>query len=435
MQSQVENSGDLERRIRIAIPRAKIESEVESRLKRIAKTVKLHGFRPGKVPMKLVAQQYGGQVRQEVISEAGSEQINNTLREQQIRIAGQPRIEPVSEGVSADQLEFNAVFEVYPDVVVGNLAERTIERPLVQVTEQDVDNTIETLRKQRATFAPVTRPAQLGDQVDIDYLGKIGGEPFAGGESKGFVVVLGQGRTLKDFDDGILGMQPGESKSFDMTFPENYQGKEVAGKTATFEVKLNQVMEPQLPEVGADFAKNLGIEDGDVTKMRAEVRSNIEREVEKRIENKVREQVMQGLSEATPITLPKALVLAEIERLAQQMRQEMQAHGIQGADAPMPNEFFEEKAKSRVSLGLILAEIIKTNGLKADPAQVRKLVESYAESYEHPEQVIAWYYENPARLTEVENLALEQNVVSWAMNQMKVEDKPLSFDELMGRTK
>lgn len=435
MQAQVETSGQLERRIRIVIPRAQIESEVENRLKRIARTVKLHGFRPGKVPMKLVAQQYGGQVRQEVISEAGSQRINDALRDQEIRIAGNPRIEPVSDATSTEQLEFNAVFEVYPDVVIGNLAEQTIERPVVQVSEQDVDYTIEVLRKQRATFSPVERAAQAGDQVDIDYLGKIAGEGFPGNEAKGFIVTLGQGRTLAEFDNAIVGMQLGESKFFDVTFPADYQGKEVAGKTATFEVKLNKVLAPQLPEVGAEFAQSLGIEDGDVAKMRAEVRHNIEREVEKRIENMVKERVMQALITATPLTVPRALIDAEIERLGQQLRQDMQARGIQEANVPFPREFFEEKAQRRVALGLILAEIVKTNHLKAEPDLVRKQVEAYAESYEQPEQVVAWYYENPTRLAEVESLALEQNVVSWVLKQVKVADKATPFDELMGSHK
>jgi len=435
MQTQVETASQLERSIRIVIPRAQIDSEVETRLKRLARTVKLHGFRPGKVPMKLVAQQYGGQVRQEVISEAGSQRINDALRDQEIKIAGYPRIEPVSDATSTEQLEFNAVFEVYPNVVIGNLAEQKIERPVVQVTDQDVDNTIEVLRKQRATYSPVERAAEVGDQVDIDYLGKIAGVDFPGNEAKGFVVTLGQGRTLAEFDAAITGMRIGESKSFDVSFPADYQGKEVAGKTATFTAQLNKVLAPQLPEVGVEFAQSLGIADGDVLKMRAEVRQNIEREVEKRIENMVKERVMQALVTATPLTVPRALLEDEIERLGQQMRQDMQARGIQAPNVPLPREFFVEKAQRRVSLGLILAEIVKVNNLKAEPEQVRKQVEAHAESYEQPDQVVAWYYENPTRLAEVESLAMEQNVVSWVLKQVKVEDKSTPFDELMGSHK
>ena len=435
MQGQVETTGQLERRIRIAIPRVQIETEVENRLKRIARTVKLHGFRPGKVPMKIVAQQYGGQVRQEVISEAGNQRISETLRDQQIRIAGYPRIEPTADASSVDELEFTAIFEVYPDVVLGNLGEIKVERPVVQVSEQDVDNTVEILRQQRATYSPVERAAQTDDQVKIDYVGKIAGEAFIGNEAKGYTVTLGKGQTLAEFDQGIVGMQPGESKSFDVNFPADYQGKEVAGKTATFEVKLNQVLAPKLPEIDADFAKALGVADGEVAKMRAEVRANIEREVEKRIENKLKEQIMQALLTSTPLTVPRALIEGESERLAQQMRQDMQARGLQGADISLPPTFFTAQAERRVSLGLILAEVVKANDLKADPEQVRKQVDAHAATYEQPEQVVAWYYENPTRLAEVESLALEQNVVSWAMKQVQVEDKPTPFDTLMGISK
>lgn len=435
MQEQVQAGGQLERRIRIVIPRAQIEAEVETRLKRMARNVKLHGFRPGKVPMRIVAQQYGGQVRQEVISEAGSQRINETVRDQQIRMAGYPRIEPVANAESSEQLEFTAIFEVYPDIVVGKLADVKIERPVVQVSAQDVENTLDVLRQQRATFVAVERPAKIGDQVEIDYQGKIAGESFTGNAAKAFTVILGKGQTLKDFDDAIISMQVGEIKSFEVTFPADYQGKEVAGKTATFEVTLNKVSEPKLPELGADFARSLGVEDGDLSKMRAEVRANIEREVEKRTEIQVKEQVMQALMATTPVSAPRALVDAEIERLMQQAHQEMQARGIPGGSQQLPQHLFEAQAQRRVSLGLILAEVVKVNDLKADPEQVRKEVESAAESYEHPEQVVAWYYENPTRLADVESLVLEQNVVSWVLKQVQVEDKTTPFDVLMGSRK
>ena len=435
MQAQVESIGQLERRIRISIPLAQIEAEVANRLKRIARSAKIHGFRPGKVPMKIVAQQYGGQVRQEVISEAGSQRISDTLREQQIKIAGLPRIEAAADAASSEQLEFTATFEVYPEVVVGSIASAKIERPTVQVTESDVDSTIDILRKQRATFALVERAAQSGDQVDIDYTGTVDGQPFAGNEAKGYVVTLGEGRTLADFDRPIEGMQAGESKTFDMTFPADYHGKEVAGKTAKFEVKVNRVLAPQLPEIGPELAQSLGVTDGDVAKMRAEVRTNIEREIEKRVDNKVKEQVMQALIAATPLSVPRALIDAELERLIQRARQDLQGRGIAADDMPLPRDLFEAQAQRRVTLGLILAEVVKANDLRAQPEQVRKQVEVYAESYEKPEQVVAWYYENPTQLAEVESLVLEQNVVSWALKQAQVEDKATPFDELMGINK
>jgi trigger factor len=433
MSAQVESIGQLERRIRISIPLAQIEAEVANRLKRIARSAKIHGFRPGKVPMKIVAQQYGGQVRQEVISEAGSQRISDTLREQQIKIAGLPRIEAAADAAaSSEQLEFTATFEIYPEVIVGSIASAKIERPTVQVTEIDVDSTIDILRKQHATFVPVERAAQSGDQVDIDYTGTIDGQPFAGNEAKGYVVTLGEGRTLADFDRPIEGMQAGESKTFDMTFPADYHGKEVVGKTATFAVKVNRVLAPQLPEIGPELAQALGVADGDVAKMRAEVRTNIEREIENRVDNKVKEQVMQALIAATPLSVPRALIDAELERLIQRARQDLQGRGIAADDMPLPADLFEAQAQRRVTLGLILAEVVKANDLRAQPEQVRKQVEVYAESYEKPEQVVAWYYENPTRLEEVESLVLEQNVVSWVLKQAQVADKATPFDELMG---
>lgn len=435
MQAQVETIGQLERRIRISVPLAQIDAEIENRLKRIARTAKIHGFRPGKVPMKLVAQQYGGQVRQEVISEVGSRGISDALFDQKIKIAGMPRFEAAADATNGEQVEFTATFEVYPEVVVGSIASAKIERPSVQVSEADVDKTIEILRKQRATFEPTDAAAKSGDQVDIDYTGTIDGEPFAGGATQGYVVTLGEGRTLADFDRPLEGMKAREEKTFDLTFPADYHGKEVAGKTAQFKVKVNRVLASRLPEIGPDLARELGVEDGDVSKMRTEVRANIEREVGKRIENKVKEQVMQVLTDATPLSVPRALIDGEIERLEQRARQDMAVRGIKADNMPIPADMFEAQAQRRVSLGLILAEVVKTHELKAQPEQVRKLVDEYAESYEKPEQVVAWYYENPTRLAEVESLVLEQNVVSWALNQAQVEDKPIAFDDLMGITK
>lgn len=435
MQAQVENIGQLERRIRISVPRAQIDAEIENRLKRIARTAKIHGFRPGKVPMKLVAQQYGGQVRQEVISEAGSRGISEALYEQKIKIAGMPRFETAADAANGEQLEFTATFEVYPEIVVGSIASAKIERPTVQVSDADVDKTIDILRKQRATFEPAERAAQQGDQVDIDYSGTIDGQPFAGGATQGYIVTLGEGRTLADFDRPLEGMKAGEDKTFGLTFPADYHGKEVAGKTAQFQVKVNRVLAAHLPDIGPELAKSLGVEDGDVSKMRAEVRANIEREVSKRVENKVKEQVMQALIEATPLSVPRSLIDAEVERLQQRARQDMEVRGIKADNMPMPADLFEAQAQRRVTLGLILAEVVKAHDLKAQAEQVRKLVDEYAESYEKPEQVVAWYYENPTRLAEVESMVLEQNVVSWALNQAQVEDKPTVFDDLMGINK
>jgi trigger factor len=434
MQATVENISQLERRIRISVPRTQIETEVESRLKRLARTAKVHGFRPGKVPLKIVAQQYGGQVRQEVIGETMQRSIADAMQAQQLRVAGYPRLESVSDETSGEALEFSATFEVYPEVKLGDLSGAAIERPQVSVTEGDVDKTVEILRKQRATFEPVERAAQVGDRVEIDYQGTIDGKPFAGGDAKGYILTLGEGRTLKDFEGAIPGMKPGETKSTQVNFPADYHGKEVAGKTATFELRLNRVLEPRLPEIGADFAKALGVEDGDVAKMRAEIRGNLEREVTKRIEARLKEQVMQALLDATPIELPHALVEIEAERLRQHAREDLIRRGVK-ADMPIPADMFTESAQRRVKLGLILAELVKAHQLQATPEQVKAVVEDFAESYEHPEQIVSWYYQEPGRLAEAESLALEQNVVNWTLGVAKVTDKSITFDELMGIAK
>jgi len=429
MQATVENIGSLTRRIRITVPRTEIDSEVESRLKRLAKTVKVHGFRPGKVPLKIVAQQYGGEVRREVIGETMERSIAEALREQQLRVAGYPRLETVSEG-GGDTLEFSATFEVYPEVKLGDLAGVTVERPQVEVTEADVNKTIEILRKQRITYVPVERPAQAGDRVELDYRGTIDGQAFAGGEGKDYALILGDGRTLKDFEEAIIGMKAGETKSVQVTFPEDYHGREVAGKTATFEISVKRVLEPKLPEVDAEFARSLGVEDGDLAKMRAEIRANVEREAKKRIETRIKEQVMQALLDTTPVELPQALVQIESERLQSHAREDLRRRGVK--EVNLPPEMFREAAEKRVKLGLILAELVKAHGLHATPEQVKAVVEDFAQAYEHPEEIVRWYYADPNRLAEAESLALEQNVVNWVLGVAKVNDKPITFDELMG---
>jgi len=435
MQATVENISQLERRIRISVPRTQIDSEVESRLKRLARTAKVHGFRPGKVPLKIVAQQYGGQVRQEVIGDTMQRSISDAMREQQLRVAGYPRLETVSDEKAGEALEFTATFEIYPEVKIGDLSQASIEKPQVAVSEEDVDKTLEILRKQRATFEPADRSAQNGDRVEIDYHGTVDGKDFAGGDAKGYVLTLGEGKTLADFEGNIPGMKAGDSKSVQVNFPADYHGKDVAGKTATFEIKLNRVSEPKLPEIGPEFAKALGVEDGDIAKMRAEVRGNLEREVKKRVENRLKEQVMQVLLDSTPIELPNSLVEIEAERLQQRAREDLAMRGIKADDMPIPADMFAESAQRRVKLGLILAEVVKANALHASAEQVRAVVEDFAESYEHPDQIVSWYYQEPSRLAEVESLAVEQNVVNWIMGVAKVMDKSITFDELMGIAK
>lgn len=430
MQANLENLGQLQRRLNLALPLQQIESEVENRLKRLARTVKVHGFRPGKVPIKIVVQQYGSQVRQEVLGDALQKSFGEAVQEQKLRVAGYPRFE-AKTGENAE-FEFSATFEVYPDVNVGDLSGQSIERPVIKVSPPDVDKTIEILRKQRVQFQPVDRAAMSGDQVSVDYNGKLSGVEFAGGQAKNHTLVLGEGRVLKDFEDAIIGMRVGESKTFELTFPDDYHGKEMAGKTVSFTLVLNTVAEPLLPEINAEFAQSLGVADGSVDKMRNEVTGNLEREVAKRVQAKVKDQVMQALLDTTKLEVPKALVDVEAERLMEQARNDLETRGMNKMDVPLPADIFEQQARRRVSLGLILAELVRSHQLTAKPEQVRALVDQQAQSYEHPDQVVKWYYEQPQRLQEVESIALEDNVVAWVLEHAKVTDKPVSFDELMG---
>jgi trigger factor len=432
MQANLENLGQLERRLSVALPLEQIETEVESRLKRLARTVKVHGFRPGKVPLKVVAQQYGSNVREEVMGDALQKSFTDAVRQQNLRVAGYPRFEVKPTAPNAGQFEFSAIFEVYPEVQVGDLSKAAVERPTVQVGDAEVDKTLGILRKQHASFETVERGAAADDRISIDYLGTLGGVEFQGGSARGYSMVLGDGRMLQGFEEQVTGMKAGESRTFELTFPEDYHGSELAGKTATFEVTLNEVAEPRLPEADAEFARSLGIEDGDVASMRAEIKANLEREVKKRVQAKVRDQVMQALLANVQIDVPKALIAVELDNMQQQARADLQARGVNAANIPLDTAMFEPQAKRRVALGLILGELVRAHGLTAKPEQVRAMVDEHAQSYEHPHEVLNWYYGNPERLREVESLALEDNVVQWVLAQVKVEDKPTAFDELMG---
>lgn len=427
MQTNVENVSQLERRLNLALPAQQIESEVESRLKRLAKTVKMDGFRPGKVPFKVVVQQYGMRVREEVVGDALNQGFTQAVREQNLKVAGYPRFES-----GAQQFEFTATFEVYPEVAVGDISGKTVERPVIQVGDAEVDKTLEILRKQRVQYQTASRKAKKEDRVTIDYRGTIDGQPFQGGEAQGYSLVLGEGSLLKDFEKQITGMSTGESKTFELSFPADYHGKDVAGKNAVFELKVNEVAKPVLPEVDTEFAKSLGIEDGNLERMRGDIKANLEREVARRVKAKLKDQVMQALLDATQIEVPKALIGAEAEKLMQQAGQEMAANGVNLQNMQLPADMFQDQAKRRVTLGLILAELIRTQSLAAKPDQVRAAVEEFAQSYEHPAEVVKWYYERAERLREVESLVMEDNVVAWALDRAKVEDKPTAFDELMG---
>jgi trigger factor len=432
MEATTAQANELERRIDLAIAIADVEKEMEQRLKRMGKNMKMPGFRPGKVPFSMVRQQYGDQARHEVLSEELDRVFGETVTEKKMRVAGYPRIEP-KNSESTTHLEFSAIFEVYPEFALGDLSTAEVERPVLEVGAAEIDKTLDILRKQRVTYADADRAAAKEDRVTIDFLGKKDGVPFQGGEAKDYPFVLGQGMMLPDFENAVEGSKAGDAKTFDMTFPADYFAKDLAGQTVQFEITVKQVQAPVLPEIDGEFAKGMGIADGDVAKMKAEIEANLKREVKRRIEAKLKDQVMEALLKANPINVPNALVEMEVQRLMQAARQDMEHRGMKNADFPIQPEWFADQAKRRVSLGLILAEVVKTEKLQATPEQVRAMVEETAASYEQPEEVVRWYYAQPQRLQEVEGVAIENNVVEWVQSKAKVTDKAAVFDELMGQ--
>ncbi|HET9735681.1 MAG TPA: trigger factor [Burkholderiales bacterium] len=432
MAVNVETLGTLERRLQMSVPVESIEREVDERLKKLARNAKLPGFRPGKVPMKLVAQTYGSQVRNEVLGDAVQKSFTDAVRQANLKVAGYPRIEPRKDAAAAGALEFSATFEVYPEFKVGELADASIERPQVSVDDAAVDKTIEILRKQRRTYATVERAAQDDDRLTVDFEGTIGGEPFAGGKAAGFAFVLAEGRMLPEFETAARGMRAGECRTFELTFPADYHGKDVAGKQATFTLTLKQVDEPRLPALDAAFAKALGVADGDLGRMREEVKQNVEREVKKRTEARVKNQALDALLAATPLELPKSLVAEETRALVERAAADLQSRGVKLEKVPLDPQAFEAAARRRVALGLIIAELARAEKLQPKPAEVRALIEQEAASYESPAEVVKWFYMQPQRLSEMESLALESNVVNWVLAKAKAVDKPVPFDELMG---
>jgi len=435
MQQAVQNtSSPLERHLTVSVPVAQLEAEIETRLKKLARTVKMQGFRPGHVPLKMVKSAYGPQVHQEVLSESVQRAFADALKDQNYRIAGYPRFQPVQSGEGASAVEYTATFEVYPEVTIGDISSRKVERPTTQVAEKDVESTLQTLRKQRAKYERVERAAAAADLVNIDFEGLIAGQPFAGNKAENFTVVLGEARMLPDFEAALEGMREGESRTFPITFPQDY-AEAVKGKTADFTVKVNQVAEPRLPPLDSELAKALGVEDGDVERLKREVRQNIEKEVAKRTKQSVKEQIMDGLYGSADFEVPRALLDSEIGRMQQQAVEDLKQRGMTTQNLSLPPDLFTERATRRLKLSILVTELVKRNELQPKPEQVRRAIEEHSESFEQPEQLVRWYYADPARLAEVEALVMEDNVVEWAMGKMKVEDKPTDFDELMGTRK
>jgi trigger factor len=434
MQTTLENLGDLTRRLNVAVPLAGVESEVKKRLARLAKTVKVPGFRPGHVPMKMIAQQYGPQVRSDVISDAVRSSFDEAVRSQNIRVAGYPRIEPRSGGEAPanDAIEFSAVFEVYPDVATPDVSALSIERPEVEVMAADVDRTLEVLRKQRAAWHDAGRPAAQGDRVVVDFTGTIDGVEFPGGQAKDFTVELGEGRMLPEFETALTGAVAGGRVEFPLTFPADYHGKDVAGKTAQFAVDVRAVRAPELPPLDDDFAKAFGIASGRLEDLRAEVAANLGLELKRKLDSVLKDQVFAGLRSLAAFPLPRSLVDIEAQGMLERMAQDLRQQGMKPEDIQLKPELFRTQAENRVALGLVVGELVRVQNLAAKPDQVKALVRETAQTYEQPDAVVRWHYEKPERLADFEAIALERNVVDWVLARAKVVSQPTSFEALMG---
>ena len=420
-------SNPLERRIQLSVSVADVEQEAQKRLVRLSKTVKMPGFRPGKVPMKVVAQTYGAQAHSDAIGDVVSRAYSTAVTEQKLRVAGPPSIAPVSPEGDA----VGAVVEVYPEIACPDLAGVEIKKTTCEITDADLERTLETLRKQRTTFSDVSRASQKGDRVNLDFKGEIDGVAFTGGSSENYMFVLGDGSMLKEFDEAAVGMSVGESKTFPLKFPEDYHGKDVAGKLALFTIKIRAVAEPKLPELDEAFAKSMGIASGDVHQLREDVRKNLAREVANRCKSKTKTSVMDALNQFASFEIPKALVDSESQRLADSTRQDMAARGMNMKDVPIPADLFAEQATKRVKLGLLVGEIVKARNLQATEAQVRAFVEEMASAYEKPDAFVGWFMGQPKQRAEAEAVVIEDNVVNWALSSAKVVENAVTVEGLM----
>jgi len=435
MTVNVETLEKLERKITLTLPVDVIKSEVDSRLKKLARTVRMDGFRPGKVPMSVVAQRYGYSVHYEVMNDKVGEAFSQAANEAKLRVAGQPRITE-KDGAPEGEMSFDAVFEVFPEVKIGDLSAATVEKLDAEVGDDAIDKTIDILRKQRRSFAqrPQDAVVQDGDRVTVDFEGKIDGEPFQGGKAEDFQFIVGEGQMLKEFEDAVAGLKVGDSRTFPLSFPEDYHGRDVAGKQADFMVTVKKLEAANLPEVNEQLAKSLGIADATVEGLRADVRKNLEREVKFRLLARNKTAVMDALIANAELDLPNASVQAEIERMVENARAELKQRGIKDADkAPIPDEVFRPQAERRVRLGLVVAELVRANDLTAKPEQIKAHVEEMAASYERPADVVRWYYSDARRLGEVEAVVIENNVTDFVLGKAKVAEKKVGFDELMAQ--
>jgi len=433
MSVHVETLDKLERRITLTLPAATIASEVESRLRRLSRTVRADGFRPGKVPMSVVAQRYGYSVHSEVLNDKVGQVFTDAVNEAKLRVAGAPRITEKAEAPEGE-VAFDATFEVYPEVKLGDLSQTEVERVTTSVTDAAVDKTIEILRKQRRTFQqrPQAEGAAEGDRVTIDFAGSVDGVPFEGGKAEGFQFVIGEGQMLPQFDSAVRGMKAGESKTFPLQFPADYQSKDVAGKEADFTVTVKKIEAQHLPPVDESLAKALGIAGGTVEALRADVRKNLEREVKFRVQARNKASVMDALLKSAELEVPKSLVAGETERMIDQMRADLKKRGMKDAEtAAIPPEMFQAQAERRVRLGLVVAELVRSQNLQAKPEQLQAHIEELSQSYEKPSEVMRWYLSDRNRMAEVEAIVVENNVAAYVLERAKTVPKEVPFDELM----
>ncbi|MCU7875750.1 MAG: trigger factor [Candidatus Thiodiazotropha sp. (ex Lucinoma borealis)] len=424
MQVSVESGEGLERRLTVELPAEQVEVEVTKRLKQIGRTAKLDGFRPGKVPMNMLRRNYGGQVLQEVYGQMIETSYQEAIQQEKLHPAGMPKIEP-KEATEEGLFSYVATLEIMPEVELAKL-EGEIKRPVAEVGDQDIEAMIEKLLKQKATWNSVERAAEEGDQVKISFSGMVDGEAFEGGSAEGVDLVLGSKRMIDGFESGLVGMVKEEKRSIDLKFPDDYQVEELAGKPVTFEVEVNEVSEEILPSLDDNFAKDFGSEGG-VDKLKTDIRENMERELEQRIKSKIKSQAMDLIYQLNQIDLPNALIEEEIEALRKQTREQM---GQGAGSFELPREMFEEQAKRRVTLGLVIGEIIKQNDIQVDNDRVRKTIEEFAASYEQPEEVVKYYYGNQQQLASVQNVVLEDQIVDWVLDQATVSDEQTTFAAL-----
>ncbi|BCO28456.1 Trigger factor [Rhodoferax lithotrophicus] len=431
----VETLEKLERKMTLSLPVQAIQSEVTARLKKLARTMKMDGFRPGKVPMNVVSQRYGYSVQYEVMNDKVGEAFFNAANEAKLRVAGQPKINE-KEGAPEGELTFEAVFEVFPEVQIGDLSTAEIEKIATEVSDSAIDKTVDILRKQRRTFSqrPHDAAAQDGDRVTVDFEGKIDGETFEGGKAADFQFILGDGQMLKEFEEATRGMKSGESKTFPLAFPADYHGKDVAGKTADFMVTVKKIEAAHLPEVNEALAKSLGIEDATVEGLRTDIKKNLDREVKSRLLSRNKAAVMDALVSKAELDLPNASVQAEVQRLLEGARADLKQRGIKDADkVAIPEDVFKPQAERRVRLGLVVAELVRANALQATMDQIKAHIQELAASYEKPAEVERWYFSDNNRLAEVEALVLENNVTDFVLSKAKVSEKSVTFDELMAQ--